>query len=126
MRIVIAFVLMSVLLASFANAQERVSEKQLIQAFLDCPEIIKAQKEFGDKGELGKPSIVLHNSLCGAAGCQYSALVAQKHESERRKANPMTTHILGLVHVGPKGDIVLVERVELIPFSKLKETLGNK
>lgn len=113
-------------IVSFANAQERVSEKQLIQAFLDCPEIIKAQREFGERGEFAKPTVVLYNSLCGAAGCQYSALIAQKHESERRKANPMTMHILGLVNVGPKGDIVSVERVELIPFSKLKETLGEK
>jgi hypothetical protein len=126
MRIVIAFIIMTMLMVSFANAQERVSEKQLIQAFLDCPEIIKAQKEFGDRGEFGKPSVVLYNSMCGAAGCQYSALIAQKHESERRKANPMTRHILGSVHVGPKGDIVTVERVELIPFSKLKETIGER
>lgn len=126
MKIVIAFVLMAMLLVSFANAQERVSEMQLIQAFLDCPEIIKAQKEFGERGEFGKPSVVLYNSMCGAAGCQYSALIAQKYESQRRKANPMTIHILGLVHVGPKGNIVTVERVELIPFSKLKETLGEK
>lgn len=118
MRIVFLSALMTILFVSFANAQERPSENELIQAFLKCPEIVSAQKELAGRAEPDTPRIVFYNSMCGVAGCQYSALVAQKFV--RRKADPMTIHILGLVYVGTKNNIVGVERVELIPFKELR------
>ena len=118
MRIVFLSALMVILFVPFANAQERPSEEELIQAFLKCPEIVSAQKELAGRAEPDAPKIVLYNSICGAAGCQYSALVAQKFV--RRRADPMTIHILGFVYVGSKGNILRVERVELIPFKELK------
>ncbi len=120
----ITFALAVMLFVSIANAQERVSEKELIEAFLKCPEIIGTQKEFAKGTKLDTPKVVLYSSMCGYAGCQYTALVAQKYEW--RQSNPTTMHILGRVHVGPQGDIVKVERVELIPFKELIETRGKR
>jgi len=126
MRTVFLFALMTILSVSFANAQERLSEKELIQAFLRCPEIVSAQRELAGRAEPDTPRILLYNSICGNAGCQYSALVAQRFE--RRKADPETVHILGFVYVGSKGRIIRVERVELIPSKELRrlEESGRK
>ena len=118
MRTAILLALMMFSFVSFASAQERLSEEELIQAFLSCPEIVEAQEQFETGADAGSPKVLLYNSLCGAVGCQYTALVTQKYE--RRKVNPSTRHILGLVHVGTKGNIVKVERVELVPFGEIE------
>jgi hypothetical protein len=109
--------LAALLFVPSSSAQERLSEGEIIQAFLNCPEIIQAQKKLS-AAEPSAPKIVLENSGCGVAGCQYTALVAQKFES--RRVNPFVTHLLGYVHVGPKGNITLVERVQMVPFKDLE------
>lgn len=110
--------LATLLLVPSSGARERVSEGEIIRAFLDCPEIINAQKKLEATAEPSSPKILFNNSMCGVAGCQYNALVAQKFE--RRQANPSVVHLLGYVHVGPKGNITLVERVLLVPFKELE------
>jgi len=117
MKMAVLCVFMTLLLVSSPNAQKRLSDGEIIQAFLDCPEIINAQKEFAAGAEPHAPQIVLYNSMCGAAGCQYTALVAQQFE--RRRADPFVRHLLGYVHVGTKGDIYMVQRVELVPYKEL-------
>jgi hypothetical protein len=114
MRVLMVFFLVTVLLTPSSYAQRRLSDKEIIQAFLACPEIINAQKELAKGAEPGAPRVILNNSGCGAAGCQYTALVAQPFE--RRRADPFVHHLLGYVHVGPKGNITLIERVELVPI----------
>jgi len=110
--------LATLLLVPSSGARERLSEGEIIRAFLDCPEIVDAQKKLEATAEPSAPKIVLENSMCGVAGCQYTALVAQRFES--RRVNPSVVHLLGYVHVGPKGNIALVERVQLVPFKELE------
>lgn len=120
MKMAVLCALLTLLLAfsaNAANAQNRPSDSEIIQAFLDCPEIIHAQQELATGAEPHAPKIVLSNSMCGAAGCQYTALVAQ--EFERRRADPFVQHLLGYVHVGTKGNIYMVQRVELVPYKEL-------
>ena len=119
MRMLLAFVLVTLLLAPSLAAEKRLSDHEIIQAFLDCPDIVKAQKEFAAGAEASTPKIILYNSMCGAAGCQYTALVAQKFE--RQRADPFVVHLLGYVHVGTNGKIALVERVELVPFREIQK-----
>ena len=119
MRMLLAFVLVTLLLASSLAGEKRLSDHEIIQAFLDCSDIVKAQKEFAVGAEATAPKIILYNSMCGAAGCQYTALVAQKFE--RQRADPFAVHLLGYVHVGTEGKIALVERVELVPFREIQK-----
>ena len=120
MRMPIAFVVLIVLLTPSLYAQARLSDEELIQAFLNCPEIINAKKELSEVAQPGTPLVILFNTSCGAVGCQYAALVAQPFE--RRKVNPFVRHLLGYVHVGPKGNITLVERLELVPINTIEGT----
>ena len=119
-----AFLLGAALLTPSSHAQMRLSDEEIIQAFLACPEIINAQKELSLAAEPGVPRIIFINSGCGAAGCQYTALVAQPFE--RRRADPFVHHLLGYVHVGPKGNIILIERVELVPVETTEVPVGRK
>jgi hypothetical protein len=118
MRMLLAFGLVTLLLVPPMAAEKRLSDHEITQAFLDCPDIVKAQKEFAAGAEASTPEILLYNSMCGAAGCQYTALVAQK--VERQRADPFVVHLLGYVHVGTNGKIALVERVELVPFREIE------
>ena len=118
MRSMMMYVLMILLLSPSLIAQPRLSDKEIIQAFLECPEIIAAQKELSKGAQPGEPMIVLRNMHCGAVGCQHTTLVAQPFE--RRQVNPFVVHILGYVHVGPKENITLVERVELEPVKAVE------
>jgi hypothetical protein len=120
MKMAVSCALLTLLLASSPNARDRLSDSEIIQAFLDCPEIIHAQQELAAGAETHAPKIVLYNSMCGFAGCQYAALVAQKFE--RRRADPFVRHLLGYVHVGTKGDIYMVQRVELVPYKELNRS----
>jgi len=110
--------LATLLLVPSSSAQEGVSDGDIIWAFRQCPEIVNAQKKLEATAKPSAPKILFKDSICGVAGCQYKALVAQ--EFERRKANPSVVHLLGYVHVGPKGNITLVERVRLVPFKDLE------
>ncbi|UCG51860.1 MAG: hypothetical protein JSW58_17120 [Candidatus Latescibacterota bacterium] len=120
MRVVVLLAVMTTLALPTPGLSEPPGEKDIIRAFLESPEIIRAQEELKNNAEPGETKILLYDSMCGVAGCQSSALVAQKYE--RRKVNPFTTHILGRVYIGTKGDIVRVERVGLIPFKDLVDT----
>ena len=113
-------VVMTILAGPITGFAERPSEKDIIQAFLNSPEIIQAQEEFKDKAELKETRVLLYDSLCGVAGCQSSALVSQEYQ--RKRANPFTTHILGRVYIGTNGNIIRVERVLLVPFKDLMDT----
>ena len=95
------------------------SDEEIIRAFLDCPQIMAAEKTLSRNAQPGIPFIVLINHQCGAVGCQYSALVALPFE--RRRADPFVVHLLGYVHVGPKGHITRVERVELVSVTGLED-----
>lgn len=119
MKIIVALMMLSVASLSSADVRERPSEQELIRVFLECPDIISAQKDLSKGAKAGKPEILLYDSLCGAAGCQYSALVAQRFE--RRKADPFVTHLFGRVFVGPKNEITRVERVVMVLFRDLAE-----
>ena len=119
MRSMMIFVLMVLLLSPSLVAQPRISDEEIIQAFLECPEIIAAQKELSKGAQPGVPMVVLRNMHCGAVGCQHTVLVAQPFE--RQQVNPFVVHILGYVHVGPKGHITLVEKVELKPEKAVED-----
>ncbi len=117
MRIVLLLFLMTISFSSSGSFPDRPREKQIIEAFLGSPEIIRAQEQLRNNANPKEIKILLYDGMCGAAGCQYSALVAQKFE--RKEANPFTTHILGRVHIGTKGNITRVERVGLVPYTEL-------
>ena len=120
MRMVIAVTVLMALLAPSLSAQSRLTDEDIIRAFLACPEIINAQKELSKAAQPGEPQVILVSTGCGVVGCQYSALVAQPFE--RQKVNPFVKHLLGYVHVGPKGNITLVEQVELVPIHAIEST----
>ena len=96
------------------------SEKEIIRAFLDSPDIIAAREELGREFHEGEITTVSYQHHGGYAGSQSSVLVIQKFE--RRKADPVSRCILGLVHmktVGPTRReirITGVERVVLVPY----------
>jgi hypothetical protein len=119
MRKTILFILVMLMLPLSSSAEPRVSDEEIIRAYLECPEIVAAQNDIAKGARLGAPRIVFRNSACGAAGCQFTALVAQSYE--RRRADPFVMHLLAFVHVGPKNGIALVERVVLVPAKDLKE-----
>jgi len=119
MRSVFKMVVMIILLLPSVNARANSSDEEIIRAFLDCPQIMAAEKTLSRNAQPGIPFIVLINHQCGAVGCQYSALVALPFE--RRRADPFVVHLLGYVHVGPKGHITRVERVELVSVTGLED-----
>jgi hypothetical protein len=120
MKIVLLLVVITIIAGSTPSFTERPAEKDIIRAFLSSPEIIEAQDEFKDSADPRETRILMYESLCGAVGCQSSALVAQEYQ--RDKANPFTSNILGRVHIGEKGNILRVERVILVPFKDLQDT----
>ena len=92
-------------------------EAELIRAFLDSPDIIRAQEEAAkNRLEPARIETISYASLCGAVGCQFSVLVVQ--HLERKGTNPQTASLLGLVHVGARGEISRVEHVVLAPFAE--------
>ena len=119
MRISIVLTLMVLLFTPSLIAQQQISDEEIINAFMECPEIIAAQEELSKSAQPGRPTIVIREMQCGAVGCQRRALVAQPFE--RRKVNPFIVHILGYVHIGPKGHITRVEKVNLKPENKLED-----
>jgi len=118
MRSIVLFVVFTLVLPLSSSAEPRVSDEEIIGAYMECPEIAAAQNDIAKEARLGAPWIVFRNSGCGAAGCQFTALVAQPYE--KRSADPYVLHLLAYVHVGPKGRITLVERMELAPAEYLK------
>ena len=119
MRAFVILALLGIGGLSIGGTGDRPSDKAIIKAFMNCPEIVSAQKEFEGIAEPEEAKILLYDSMCGVAGCQHSALVAQTYA--RRKADPMTLHILGRVHIDTKNQIAGVERVVLMPFEDLPE-----
>ena len=119
MRNKIILTLMTLLFSPSLLAQPQISDEEIIQAFMECPEIIAAQEELSKSSQPGRPMILIREMQCGAVGCQRRALVAQQFE--RRKVNPFIVHVLGYVHIGPKGYITHVEKVILKPENSLED-----
>jgi len=99
----------------FAAAQP-VSEDEIIDAFLNNPEISVAHDNFGDTIQRDPPSIYYWEGMCGAVGCSYSVLVVQEFQSEKGQVNPWTRQLLGLVRISTSGEIQSVKRVKLVPY----------
>lgn len=123
MRTTGLLVLAILLLPPSLNAQARVEDEEIIRAYRESREIVDAQNAIAKGARLGAPWIVFRNSVCGAAGCQWTALVAQPYE--KRSANPFVLHLLAYVHVGAKGGITHVERVVLVPARELEGSTGD-
>jgi len=108
------------------------TEREIIQAFLDSPDIIAAREELGDEFREGDITTVPYQDMSGFAASESSVLVIQRFE--RRKADPMSRCIVGLVHmrsVGPTRReirITGVERVAIVPYAeweRMRELSGQ-